>query len=111
MKTDEFRSALIQMATEFCELNPTAWFLQQGQGTREQKIKDVVQNFLDMFLGRWCRRGFPTLCCSDRLMYQDVTGVSYRYEPQGPFLLSSERIVLNGMVSRKPKRFRCSLAS
>ena len=108
LRTDVVESALIQMATEFCEYAPTAWFLQEGEETKDQKIKDVVRKFLDMFVGR---RGFPTLCPSDCLMHEDITGVSYRYEPQGPFLLPSERIVLNGVVCRNSTIFRCSLAS
>ena len=108
LMTNRGKSALFQMAIEFCAHHPSAWFLQEGQGTEEEKIKDVVRKFLEMLVGRF---GFPTLCPSDRLRHENVTGVSYWYEPQGPFLLSSERIVLNMVVSRKPARFTCSLAN
>ena len=107
-RTNRGKSGLVQMATEFCAHSPSAWFLQEGQGTEEQKKKDVVRKFLETLVGRF---GFPTLCPSDRLRYEDLTGISYRYEPQGPFLLSSERIVLNMVVGRKPARFSGSLAS
>ena len=108
LKTDKVNSALVRRATEYCDHNPAAWFLQEGQGSREERIKDVVREFLDRFQGR---RGFPTLCISDRLRHADVTGVVHRYQWEGPFLLSSERMLLNGVVSRKPTRSRCSLAN
>ena len=108
LKTDVGMSALARMAAEFVEHFSAPWFLQEGQGTPEEDIKNVVRQFLDMFMGR---RGFPTLCPSDRLRHEDFTGVTHRYKPGGPFHLSSERISLNGGVSKKPTRFRCSLAS
>ena len=108
LKTDRCKSALAQMTIEFCEHFHTAWFLQEGEGTREERMGNVSCAFVDMFT---VPHGFPSACLSERLKYEDVTGVSYRYERQGPFLLPSERILLNMVVSRKPTRFRCFLAS
>ena len=108
LKTDPSKSALAQMAAEFSEYHSTAWFLQEEQGTQEEKTTNVVCGFRDLFQGR---RGFPSLCPSEPLRLEDIAGVTHRYPQGGRFLLSSERMVLNGLVSRKPTRFRCSLAS
>ena len=98
LKREEVKSALIQIATEFCEVFPTAWFLLQEQGTQEEKIDNLVRQFLDMFL----IPEFPTLYISDRLKHLDVTGVTHRFKWEDHFSMSSQRIALNGNVSRKP---------
>ena len=110
LKTDRVKYALRQMTEEYCESREPfaweSWFLQIEKGTREEKIDNVVARFLKLFL----IPVFPTVLISDHLTPNVLGGVG-RPVWEEYYLLISERMQLNGAVSRKPTRFRCSLAS
>ena len=111
LKEDTVKSAFAQTAAEYCEYRKyfryQPWFLEKGQGTREEKTNSAVAEFLKMFQ----IPVFPTLCVSDRLRNLNVTGAYSRTYWEDPFPLFSQLIVLNGVVSRKPTRSKCFLAS
>ena len=110
LKTDTVKDALRQIAVEYCEYRKqfrgTPWFLQDGEGTREERIGNFVARFLKLFL----IPAFPTIFIGDNLE-KDYRGTCHRPVWEDRFLLFHQKMQLNGAVSRKPTRFRCSLAS
>ena len=106
-KTDHGKSAFVKLTDDFCESHPEAWFLQEKQGTREERIHSVVDDFLEMSM---TGHGFSTLCLSNRLSHPNILGVTHRHEWKDHFELSSQSMLLNGKVSRKPTRVRSSLS-
>ena len=106
-KTDRLKSALARGAAEFCERYPAAWFLEGKQGTREEKMAKVALEFLE----KSAIADFIAYCISDRLRHREVRGSTTRKPYDDSCPMSSERMLINGVVSRKLTRFICSLAS
>ncbi len=108
LTTDAVKSAFVKMATTYYEDLPNAWFVLDGEEeTREEINNNVVPNFLRILQ----IPVFPLFCISDRLRNLNTTGTSTRVEWENFFPMYAPRMLLNGVVSRKPKRSRCSLAS
>ena len=107
LKMDIVKAAFVTIAEKHCDEYPTSWFLQDREGTRAAKINNVTVEFLKTIL----IPKFPTLYISDRMRHLDVLGAIHRDDWEDTFSISSERMSLNGRVSRKPPRSRRCLAS
>ena len=108
LKTDTINSVLAQMTAEYVDHYLVAWFLIKGEGTHKERQDKVAPEFLEMFS---ILLQFPALCVNYRLRHLSVIGATRRIIWEKHFRLFAQRISLNGGLSTKLTRFRCSLAS